>query len=241
MAPNIPDHYLWLGLGISTFRPEISQNLPNNPGIFTFLAVQHVASGLRTVKQLTEVHRPTPKPVGIHTPTSQEDAIKTDSLLTLAQSHNIEIRLSATKLLCERFYASSSASRLLLRDLISEKKSVQRRAQLALRLLRDHGVFRVGGLSYGYGGVEPRVSWEDVEVLPAVPRGAVHDHGGLREPLQEQDAEEERDARRRRREAVVIHDGEGRVGEGDVWMRDREGVMSLDMEVGELVIDGVVH
>lgn len=57
----------------------------------------------------------------------------------------------------------------------------------------------------------------------------------------ERDAEEERDVRRRRREAVVVHDGEGRVGEGDVWMRDREGVMSLDLEAGELVIDGVVQ
>lgn len=122
---------------------------------------------------------------------------------------------------------------MLLRDLGSPKAAVQRKAQLAFRLLRDHGVFREYGLSYGYAGIEPRVGWEDVEILPAVPRG-------LRESVQE-DGEEERDARRRRREAVVIHDGEGRVGEGDVWMRDREGVMSLDMEVGELLIDGVVH
>ncbi|KAF2622724.1 hypothetical protein BU25DRAFT_401962 [Macroventuria anomochaeta] len=214
MAPNLPDHYLWLGLGV-----------------FTFFAIHHVASGLRTVKQLTEVHRPVPKPLGIRTPTSQEDAIKTDSLLLLAQSHNVEIRASATKLLCERFYANDSARQLLLRDLGSRKKDVQRRAQLAFRLLRDYGVFRERGLSYGYGGIEPRVQWNDVEVLSA--------GGGLRE--REDAGEDERDARRRRREAVVIHDGEGRVGEGDVWMRDREGVMSLDMEVGELVIDGVVH
>lgn len=118
---------------------------------------------------------------------------------------------------------------------------MQRRAQLAFRLLRDHGVFRETGLSYGYGGIEPRVGWEDVEVLPAVPRGGLREPSSLRESGIEQDVEEERDARRRRREAVVIHDGEGRVGEGDVWMRDREGVMSLDMEIGELVIDGVVH
>jgi hypothetical protein len=200
-------------------------------GVFTFFAVQHVAHGLRTVRQLTEVHKPTPKPLGVHTPTSQEDAIKTNSLLVLAQSHNVEIRASATKLLCERFYANDSARKLLLRDLGSSKKDVQRRAQLAFRLLRDYGVFRERGLSYGYGGIEPRVQWDNVEVWSG--------GGALRE--REDAGEEERDARRRRREAVVIHDGEGRVGEGDVWMRDREGVMSLDMEVGELVIDGVVH
>lgn len=201
------------------------------PGVFTFFAVQHVAHGLRTVRTLTETHHAPPQPLGV--PSPSESAIKTSSLLALASSHNIEISASATKLLCERFYASTSARRLLLRDLGSPRPAVQRKAQLAFRLLRDHGVFRERGLSYGYAGVEPRGSWENVEILPVAPRG-------LREPLQE-DAEEERDARRRRREAVVIHDGEGRVGEGDVWMRDREGVMSLDMEVGELVIDGVAH
>lgn len=105
---------------------------------------------------------------------------------------------------------------------------------MAFRLLRDYGVFRVhGGLSYGFGGLEPRARWEEVEVFEG---------GRESETLREdRDAEEERDVRRRRREAVVVHDGEGRVGEGDVWMRDREGVMSLDMEVGELVIDGVVQ
>lgn len=231
MAPNIPDHYLWLGLGTSLPHPPQPPTL-TTPGAFTFLAIQHVAHGLRTVRTLTEVHRPVPKPLGIRTPTTQEDAIKTDSLVILATSPNTEIRASATKILCERFYANESARKLLLRDLGSAKKHVQRRAQLAFRLLRDYGVFRDRGLSYGYGGVEPRVQWEDVEVWEG--------GGGLREREQEA-GEEERDARRRRREAVVIHDGEGRVGEGDVWMRDREGVMSLDMEVGELVIDGVAH
>ena len=230
MAPNIPDRYLWLGLGTPFPEPHPDYKL-TTPGVFTFFAVQHVAHGLRVVRTLTETHHPPPQIPG--TPSSSESAIKTSSLLALASSHNVEISASATKLLCERFYASASARRFLLRDQGSPKAAVQRKAQLAFRLLRDHGVFREYGLSYGYAGIEPRVGWEDVEILPAVPRG-------LREPLQE-DGEEERDVRRRRREAVVIHDGEGRVGEGDVWMRDREGVMSLDMEVGELVIDGVVH
>ncbi|KAJ4987369.1 hypothetical protein SVAN01_07107 [Stagonosporopsis vannaccii] len=217
MAPNIPDHYLWLSLGV-----------------FTFFAIQHVSSGLRTVKSLTTVRRPPPQPLGIHTSTSQEDAIKTTSLLTLAQSPNIEIRTSATTLLCERFYANPSALKLLLRDLGSADKHVQRSAQLAFRLLRDYGMFRAHGLSYGFGGLEPQAGWENVEVF-----GGGRPRRSLRES--ERDAEEERDVRRRRREAVVVHDGEGRVGEGDVWMRDRDGVMNLDMEVGELVIDGVVQ
>lgn len=197
------------------------------------------------------MHRPAPQPRGIPTPTSQEDAIKTASLLTLAQSPNIEIRTSATKLLCERFYANSAARRLLLRDLGSADPATQRNAQLAFRLLRDYGVFRAhAGISYGFGsagGIGPRARWDEVEVFGggAGVRAPAPTRGGLREEGMEEgrdaEEEEERDARRRRREAVVVHDGEGRVGEGDVWMRDRDGVMSLDMEVGELVIDGVVH
>ncbi len=239
MTPNIPDHYLWLGLGTSTTLHSIHPAYQlTYTGAFTFFAIQHVSSGLRTVRTLTNVHRPSPQPLGIHTPTSQEDAIKTGSLLTLAQSHNIEIRTSATKLLCERFFAHPAARKLLLRDLDSPDKAVQRSAQLAFMLLRDYGVFRGHGLSYAFSSVEMGARADEFGVWTSVPRA----RGSLREEMgSERDAEEERDARRRRREAVVIHDGEGRVGEGDVWMRDREGVMSLDMEVGELVIDGVVH
>lgn len=109
-------------------------------------------------------------------------------------------------------------------------------------MLREHGLFRAHGLSYGFGGVEPRGQWEEVSAWEVGAGGRAREGVG-------EEGEEERDARRRRREAVVIHDGEGRVGEGDVWMRDREGVMGLDvegemdmhLEVGELVIDGVVH
>ena len=232
MAPNIPDRYLWLGLGST--HPLMSTNI--SPlivaGVFTFFAVQHVASGLRAVKSLTTVHRPVSRPLSQSPATLQEDAIKTESLLVLATSPNSEIKASATKILCERFYANDAAKKLLLKDLGSRKAHVQRRAQLAIQLLRDYGVFRGRGLSYGYENIEPRVQWDGVEIW----EGGV-ESGGLRE--QGEGGEEERDARRRRREAVVIHDGDGRVGEGDVWMRDREGVMSLD--VGELVIDGVVH
>lgn len=238
MAPNIPDHYLWFGLGApfpSTPAP-LTSLLNRPPGVFTFLAIQHVSTGLRTVKQLTTVHTPPPKPIGITVPTSQEDAIKTSSLLTLALSHNIDIRNSAARLLCERFYANDVARQRLLFDLDSDKPHVQRRVQFAFRLLREHGVFRTRGLGFGFGRVEPRAQWEHVEVWAGGGGGRARDGVG-------EGGEEERDARRRRREAVVIHDGEGRIGEADVWMRDREGAMGLDMdmEVGELVIDGVVH
>ena len=45
---------------------------------------------------------------------------------------------------------------------------------------------------------------------------------------------EDRDLRRRRREAVVIHDGEGSVGRDDVYMRDVEGLMSSEQRTDGL-------
>ncbi|KAF1932395.1 uncharacterized protein M421DRAFT_291073 [Didymella exigua CBS 183.55] len=189
MAANIPDHYLWLGLGV-----------------FTFLAIQHVAQGLRHMRTLTEVHRPAPHPPSTHASRSS-DAIKTASLLTLAHSHNIELSLSATTLLCERFYASHSARQLLLRDLGSANERVRRRARLAFRVLRDHGVFGGRGMAHVFPGLEPP-DWEHVDVLPAVPRG------GLREAVQQE--EEERDARRRR---AMCGCGIARAWWGWMWMR----------------------
>lgn len=236
MAPNIPDHYIWLSLGSTPSHMPADLSPLTVAGVFTFFAIQHVASGLRKVQSLTTVHRPVSRPLSHSPAILQEDAIKTESLLVLATSPNSEIKASATKILCERFYANEAAKELLLRDLGSRKTHVQRRAQLAIQLLRDYGVFRGRGLSHGYENIEPRVPWDGIEIWEGGVEGGV-ESGGLRELGS--GGEEEREARRRRREAVVIHDGDGRVGEGDVWMRDREGVMSLD--VGELVIDGVVH
>lgn len=147
-------------------------------------------------------------------------------------------------------------SKKLVRELGSRDGEKARRARLAVGLLRGYGVLggyysEEAGYAGGEYGAEPGsvegfggggMSWEEA-VAVREPR----------EPLREIGAgvggEEEREARRRRREAVVVHEGEGRVGHADVWMRDREGVLGMDfegegdvqIEVGELVIDGVVH
>ncbi|KAF2831152.1 hypothetical protein CC86DRAFT_135372 [Ophiobolus disseminans] len=201
MAPslaNIPDRYLWLGLGV-----------------FTFFAVQHVSRGLRTIRALTELHNPPSSPPlpsqPAHlppNPTHQEDAIKTSSLLTLATSPNIDIRNSATKILCHRFYANRAAKKLLVKDLNSKNEEIRHRAHLAFDLLATHDALRDISVP------SPSEGWRVHE--PAVPRA-------------EADAA---DLRRRRREAVVIHDGDAERG-GDVYMRDREGRM-LSEEVAGL-------
>lgn len=129
-------------------------------------------------------------------------------------------------------------------------------------LLRVHGVlgseahYAGGGYGYGYGyGAGEGFGGAATREEEPYRGGGMSWEGAVavrepREPLREITGEEEREARRRRREAVVIHEGEGSVGHADVWMRDREGVLGMDLEgegehvqieVEELVIDGVVH
>jgi hypothetical protein len=189
-------------------------------GVFTFIAIKQVSHSLHHVRSITEVRHPSPP----HThptrlplnPTHQEDAIKTSSLLTLATSPNIDIRTSATKILCHRFYASPTAKRLLVRDLNSKNEEVKHRAQLAYNLLYDNNVLHESSLN-------PRLAREGWR---------------LYEPGRGVD---EMDLRRRRREAVVIHDGDvdRPIGAGDVYMRDEDGDLHARGEVLE-GIDGSV-
>jgi len=139
-------------------------------------------------------------------PRQQEDAIKTSSLLTLATSPNFDIRSSATKILCQRFYASKSAKKLLVRDLDSRDDEVKHRAHLAFDLLATYGALRDLALP-------PREGWRVHEPVAPVAQDAA-------------------DLRRRRREAVVIHDGDAErpIGSEDVYMRDETGVFRDDDE-----------
>lgn len=77
------------------------------------------------------------------------------------------------------------------------------RAQLAFNLLCEMGV------------------WRDTTFPPQIPRGEwrlMESRGRVGEG-----SGSERDVRRRRREAVVISDGEGGIGGREVFMGDQEG------------------
>jgi hypothetical protein len=177
---------------------------------------------------VTLTHVTTPHPPIIPLPTSnKEDSIKTTSLSTLASCSNIEIRKAATKILCERFFSHLPSRNRLLNDLSSSKPRVQRRARLAFGLLCEHGVV------------------QEVQ-LPATPREL---RSSRSRRLQERDGEddrgpemrgledsaEERDLRRRRREAMVLHEGNRPVSQEDVWMRDGEGRFGTE----EMQVNGV--
>ncbi|KAH9873585.1 hypothetical protein IAQ61_004209 [Plenodomus lingam] len=214
MTPNIPDHYLWLGLGV-----------------FTFVAIHQVSRGLNNILELTTIHNsPAPPPSTLPPNTThQEDSIHPSSLLLLATSHNTELRASATRILCTRFYANKSARKALLRDLKSADEDTRRKAQLAMNMLCELGIWKEGQVAR----MGRRVGrWR---VIGNVERDGQERGIGAEE--------RERDVRRRRREAVVIHDGEGVVGSEDVYMRGGEtGSMDdggLESFVASLAVGGL--
>ncbi|KAF2662947.1 hypothetical protein K491DRAFT_8211 [Lophiostoma macrostomum CBS 122681] len=209
MATRIDDRWLWLGLGA-----------------FTFVAIKGVAKGLRTIIDLTEVHEPAPPepptiPAAALNPhVGKESAIKTASLETLATCSNIEIRKAATKILCERFFAHQPSRERLLKELGSSNERVQHRAQLAFDMLSEYSVIQ-----------KP--------IMPSTPPSLRPRHGALRRnarglPINAREhtseAALERDLRRRRREAMVINEGDRPVSQEDVYMRDRSGRMSSEFE-----------
>jgi hypothetical protein len=125
----------------------------------------------------------------------------------LATSHNYDIRNAATRIVCQRFYANNTAKRLLIRDLGSSDHQTRHVAQLAYNVLCDNGVI-------------------------ALPPPSPMVHAPLREGWRIHqptntpgDAVNAQDLRRRRREAVVIHDGDADrpIGQEDLFMRDATG------------------
>ncbi len=219
MAPTVEDRWLWLGLGsVPPPLQTVTTNL--RAGVFTFIAIKGVSHGLRNVVHLTEVHKPPPQSsdrLPTRNPAADaEDAIKPSSLQTLATCSNVEIRKAATKILCERFIAHPSALRTLEKDLQSRNEAVQRRAQLACNLLYD---FDVLPHEIAPPPTPVRRPQRLVRVVGSHARTGVN-----RDP-------EERDLRRRRREAMVLNEGDRPVSQQDVWMRDGEGRMNIEEHI----------
>jgi hypothetical protein len=181
--------------------------------------VKGVAHGLRRIVTLTEVHKSLPA----IPPHRTEDAIKPSSLATLATCENVEIRKAATKILLDRFIAHPSAYNNLIRDANSQKEERKHAADLAFSLLEEYGY-----VGYQYGVPPP---------TPATPQ--THRVGASREWFNEGPTRiglngdlEERDLRRRRREAMVINEGDRPISQEDVWMRDVQGRMSTEEQAG---------
>jgi hypothetical protein len=102
---------------------------------------------------------------------------------------------------------------LLIKDLRSRDLETQHRAQLAFDLLNDYNVFQHA----------PDHDAEVDDLRRSVPgwRPNTARYPGNRDPA-------ERDLRRRRREAMVLNEGDRPVSQEDVWMRDVEGRLNTD-------------
>jgi hypothetical protein len=98
----------------------------------------------------------------------------------------------------------------MVRDLNSKDEEVRHRAEVAYNMLVEFGV------DLGGGGVKKkeREGWRLHNVLDFVDEDGDGDAGGTRQVTSAAEA------RRRRREAVVIHEGSGAVGVEDLYMRD---------------------
>ncbi|OCK81017.1 hypothetical protein K432DRAFT_404168 [Lepidopterella palustris CBS 459.81] len=194
MALRIDDRWLWLSLGV-----------------FTFFAAKGVAYGLREIVRLTEVTEHPDRLVqdvqGVQQApqASSEDAIKTESLETLATCSNVEIRKAATKILCDRLMNNRDARKLIVEDFNSSDSERQEQAIKVLKLLDCYGM-----VTDWYHAC-PQLS--DLpfrsDYFRALPiRGA--------RARAHEESPEEQALRRRRREAMVLNEGDRPVSQDDI-------------------------
>lgn len=200
-------------------------------GVFAFVAAKGVAYGLRSIVNLTEVHKSPPEAAIPSSPPRQrvvKGAIRTSSLQALATCSNFEIRKAAIMLLCERVLAHEPSRRQLQTDLLSPDPELSRMARLAYRLIRNYSDVEMPEMRSGWECpschfLDPhgdRTACQQCR-LPAFLRylpGAT-----LPSSRHAEEQVEERELRRRRREAVVINDGDRPVLQEDVYMRDAAG------------------
>ncbi|KAF2459964.1 hypothetical protein BDY21DRAFT_337005 [Lineolata rhizophorae] len=224
MFPEINDRLLWLGVGA-----------------FSFLAVTAVSYGLRELSYLTEVAPPRERPRKVSQET--EDAIKLESLRTLASCNNTDIRRVATKMICDRFLTDPAAVAQLHADFQSTNPRVREAVSAAVRLLDRHcgsSKWRTPprsppttlGPTYTFsphtidspGGNDPSPSPASTRSRWATARNFNQSRA---RPLAEESPEEQA-LRRRRREAMVLNEGDRPVSADDIIQR---GGRVLDEEV----------
>ncbi|KAF2203764.1 hypothetical protein GQ43DRAFT_469718 [Delitschia confertaspora ATCC 74209] len=169
-------------------------------GVFTLIAIKSVSHGLQSLLHLTTIHNPPKLTPTIPKPqlSSGVDSIKNSSLEILATCDNQQIRKAATTLLWHRLFSNPEAVLLLLADLDSDDPEVRRRAQKANLLLQRYDPSYERGLLW-----EPRR------------RGR-------------EDSFDEQELRRRRREAVIVNEGNRPVIQDDIIQEGGRGRLSAE-------------
>ncbi|KAJ9669062.1 hypothetical protein H2201_000888 [Coniosporium apollinis] len=219
MAWRIDDRWLWLGLGA-----------------VTFVAVRGISYALHEVVRLVEVSEPPQEEKDLEEDSSTDPvAISLTSLKTLATCDNANIRDAAIKVVCARVIADKAAQDLIISQLYSPdtltREIATRAAHLIDKQLRSHA-WRLPPLA--------RTSTRTVTrrwVIDGDGRWVAEPGGdeGARQPLRDvtaggftrsrfrEESPEELALRRRRREAMVLNEGDRPVGEEDIIIQPVEG------------------
>ncbi|KAF2421028.1 hypothetical protein EJ08DRAFT_683194 [Tothia fuscella] len=198
MPFKLDDRALWLSLGV-----------------FAFIAVRTISYALNETLRLTEIHEE-PRKHFCDVCQDTEDAIKADSLSVLAKSSNLEIRQAAIRILCTRFLAIPANLRSLHHDSESSNPRTSHRAFLLYKLLLQH-VPDHRELDSLKKGLENDIPFDahnihGVHGTPPAPR--------MRE---REESFEEQALRRRRREAIVLNEGDRPLSQDDIIQRNGSG------------------
>ena len=135
----------------------------------------------------------------------------------LAQSHDRPTKEAALRILSDRFVRDPSAVTDLCRDVYSSSSEVRARGVLLLRMLESHAS-DPGPLQF-LSQAQNNANRNDNEHTMVFPV-EMGEPSSLRE---REESFEEQEVRRRRREAVVFHDGAGPISQDDIIQRAASG------------------
>ncbi|KAF1814095.1 hypothetical protein P152DRAFT_472860 [Eremomyces bilateralis CBS 781.70] len=164
-------------------------------GVLTFVAVKSVSYALGDILRLTEIqdHKRTP---GVSQET--EDAINLESLYLLATCPNVDIRKAALKIFCDRFSQNNTAKMLLGDDLLHPDPETRTMAAQAAAVLEKYDVSHA---------------------IHQLPLPFLNPQNPSARTRTREENPEELALRRRRREAMVLNEGDHPVRQDDIIQR----------------------
>ncbi|QDS68407.1 hypothetical protein FKW77_010774 [Venturia effusa] len=200
MSLNISDRWLFLGIGA-----------------FAVVAIHGVGCALKDVLRLTEIHEQPRQKHVCAVSQDTEDAIQLLSLRTLTKSHNLDIRNAAIRIVCDRFLSDASKVTELTQDYYSADMHRRLQACNVLNLLEK------------FASPDAYVAVSFLEILRDNANQAAspwlaeveqwdQQRAGPLSRLREESFEEQA-LRRRRREAVVVNEGDHPVTQQDIIQR----------------------
>ncbi|KAF2836182.1 hypothetical protein M501DRAFT_996893 [Patellaria atrata CBS 101060] len=246
MASKISERWLWFGLGISAL--VILKGIIKG-GLLTAQVNKISPDSLQNPRDNILLEHSNPKPeeptsIKADVETLSSEGIKLSALQALACSENPDIRKAARRILVDRFIHNPTARLAVVTDFFGPYPSRRASAALAMRLIDQHAesgwrphpqqyqadAASQSGESNTSGTTNEAPQTTTIEqgrVIAARRRilneGIENYSSGTR---QSEGNPEERARRRRRREAMVLNEGDQPVSQADIWVPSAEGVES---------------